>query len=176
MIRRICLFGGPGCGKSVTSSGLFHDLKKEKLNVELVFEYIKQWVYLSRSPRSFDQVYVFSKQLHAEDVILRTNVDLIITDSPILLACSYARDTDVCWKQLLEIWRDFEKVYPSLNIFLSREGIDYQSRGRYHNYDEAVDLDTKIKDLMDYYLPSYETFPAIDYNSIKSYVLENISK
>lgn len=45
--RIICLYGGPGTGKSTTCAGLFYKLKIEGYNCEMNREYIKEWVWES---------------------------------------------------------------------------------------------------------------------------------
>jgi adenylate kinase family enzyme len=88
MIRRICLFAGPGSGKSTLAAKIFAALKEQQIQVELINEYIKTWAYTGKVPKSYDQLYVFAKQLNSEDVILR-HVPLLITDSPLLLNSAY---------------------------------------------------------------------------------------
>ena len=56
------LFGGPGSGKSTTAAGLFYEVKKLKLNVELVTEYAKDAVWEKRHNLLDDQIYIFAKQ------------------------------------------------------------------------------------------------------------------
>ena len=114
---RICLYGPPGCGKSVMASSLFAAMKKTGYLVELVTEYIKKWAYMKRLPKGYESLYVFSKQLHAEDVFLRHGVNYIVTDSPILLNCAYSAIYEhPIAPHLLEIANKWELEYPSLNI------------------------------------------------------------
>ena len=44
----INLYGGPGCGKSTVSSGLFYKMKSEGYCVEYVSEYAKDLTYEER--------------------------------------------------------------------------------------------------------------------------------
>ena len=62
----INFFGGPGVGKSTLAAQLFGYLKAKGFDVELAQEFIKTWAYQRRELRSFDYVYTFAKQLHAE--------------------------------------------------------------------------------------------------------------
>ena len=39
------LIGGPGCGKSTTTAGLFYELKKKGYNCEMSLEFAKDKVY-----------------------------------------------------------------------------------------------------------------------------------
>jgi hypothetical protein len=63
MIRRICLHAGPGSGKSTLAARVFGELKVRGYDVEHVPEYIKTWAHAGRKPESYDQLYVFAKQL-----------------------------------------------------------------------------------------------------------------
>ena len=160
---RVNLFSGPGAGKSTLASGLFSEFKKKNYSIELVHEYIKKWAYEGRKPKSFDQVYIFGHQLHAEDSILQSGVKNLITDSPLFMQCSYAIKYNFpCWQELLGIAKEFEKQFPSLNIFLDRKGIPYQDLGRYETEEEALAMDEKIKSFMDMHL-DYIVIQARDY-------------
>ena len=82
------LFGGPGASKSTTATGVFHELKKLGHNCEYVPEFAKSLVWAERH-RDLDlQPYITISQWR-EVAILDGKVDIVITDSPILLGCVY---------------------------------------------------------------------------------------
>lgn len=168
---RICLFSGPGAGKSTTASRIFYELKVSGYSVDLVTEYIKKWAFLKRVPESYDQVYVFGHQLHEEDIRLR-NVEHIVTDSPLAMQVAYAiRDNNECWEDLINISRKFEKRFPSINIFLNRDTLEYQQIGRYENYDAALKMDNEIKNILSTVIKcDYQEFKTTDIKSIMGYV------
>lgn len=152
-IRRINFFSGPGCGKSTTSARLFSALKMKGHDVEQIHEYIKTWAHENRKPQSFDQLYVFAKQLKSEDVILR-NVKHIVTDSPILMNAAYSAfygfpATD----HLIGLSAEFDKQFPSLNFFIDRT-VDYVSKGRYQTYEDAINFDDHLLSFLDNHLSS----------------------
>lgn len=152
-IRRICLFGGPGLGKSTLATKIFFTLKEKNHNVELVSEFIKTWAHEGRKPQSYDQVYVFGKQLHSEDVVLR-HVPIVITDSPILLSSAYSMFYGFGGSEhLTAIARQFELDFPSLNLFIERT-VEYQQSGRYQNYDKAVEFDGFLQEYLENNLES----------------------
>lgn len=146
MIRRINLYGGPSSGKSTLAAGLFHSMKNDGYNVELVRECVKDWAYLGRMPQSYDQVYLTATQLHLEDTLLSRSVDLIITDSPIWLGYIYGRKYDLAGHEYLPpLIRDFDEKFSSVNFFVDRGDRAYQQSGRFQNYQEAVLIDKYIK-------------------------------
>lgn len=148
-IRRINLFGGPGCGKSTTAYALTAYLKQNGVNADLCTEYVKEWVYLNRPVQGFDQVYLFAKQLHKEDVLLRGGVDVIVTDSPLFMNYGYGvlqkRDGH---SPLIEIEQEFEAQYPSVDILLERGNLPYEGSGRFENKDQALETDKYIHNLL----------------------------
>lgn len=165
-IMRINLWAGSGCGKSTVASGLFHTLKCKNLNVELVREYIKQWAYEGRKPIAFQQVYIFGKQLHAEDSVLQ-HVDHLVTDSPLLMQVFYARRYNFeCWPSLLEIGRAFDAKYPSCNILLDRVGITFQQKGRYEDEEGARKVDVELEDYMKEFSVPYTKIPCTEMDTI----------
>lgn len=139
-IRRISLFAGPGSGKSTTSARLFSELKIRGYDIEHIPEYIKTWAHEGRKPVSYDQVYVFGKQLHKEDLTLR-NVQLLITDSPIMLNVAFPAFYKLpFFEEVVSIARRFDREYPSLNLFIERT-VEYNQKGRYENHDQAKAFD-----------------------------------
>jgi hypothetical protein len=166
-IRRICLFAGPGAGKSVAAARLFAELKIGGLNVELVSEYIKAWAYKKIVPKSFDQYYIFGKQLHAEDVYLSNGADLIVTDSPLFMQLSYMVRSGLSdCTAFVNVLREFDAAYPALNLFLDRSGIEYKGIGRYENYGQACEMDNRIISLLDELGVDYQLVKSVAYDEM----------
>lgn len=84
------LYGGPGTGKSTGAAYLFAKLKMSGVNAELVREYVKGWAWEGRKIGPLDQFYFFGKQLRAESQ-LHGKVDVIVTDSSVLIGAYYAQ-------------------------------------------------------------------------------------
>ncbi len=137
--RRINLFGRPGVGKSTVSAHIYHEMKVRDLKVELVNEYVKSWAYMGRPIRSFDQVYIFGKQINAEDRLLfHSGLDYIIADSPILIQCCYAElANDPVQPPLKELVRLFDQKFAPLNIFLDSPTEKHVDEGRFHTLETA---------------------------------------
>jgi hypothetical protein len=82
------LFGGPGCGKSTGAAYVFSRLKEAGVNVELVTEFAKDLTW-DKSDALNDQLYMFANQFHRLYRCKRSGVDIVVTDSPLLLSNLY---------------------------------------------------------------------------------------
>ena len=141
-MKKICLFGGPGLGKSTTAARLFSDLKACGQHAEYASEFIKQWAYLKRVPRGYDQLFIFGSQIHAEDVLRQAGVAVVVSDSPVLMQCAYAKKHGCpYWADMVRIAGDYESSWTTLNLFLGREGIPYRQDGRYEDAGQAAEMD-----------------------------------
>ena len=94
------LIGSPGSGKSTTAAGLFYNLKKLGINCEMALEYAKDKVYEESFKTMDDQLYIFGKQYHRM-WRLKNLVDVIITDSPLLLSIYYNKTKSNYFEDLL---------------------------------------------------------------------------
>jgi hypothetical protein len=141
------MFAGPGCGKSTTAAGLFYRLKKSGVNCELVREYAKDRTWIGDYATLGYQPYVTAKQHFRQDT-LDGKVDVIITDSPILIGLVYSgRGCTPSFKDwLLEAFSEFD----NLNIVLGRnaEAHPYNPLGRSQTEAEANQKDVEIRDLL----------------------------
>jgi hypothetical protein len=125
-------------------------------------------------PTSFDQCYIFAKQLRSEDLALR-HVDHIVTDSPLLMQCSYVKKyNSPFYDELFSLCKKFGMVHKSLNIFLDREGLHYQQDGRYENPLQAAAMDVVILSTIEEAGEEYTMLPAKNIDSVISFVLDNL--
>lgn len=173
MIRRICLYAGPGAGKSAAAAGLYHQLKKRKFEVEQVREFIKDWAYEGRVPRSFQQFLIFAQQMNLEDSPL-LHVNHVVTDSPLLLTACYCEHHGFIASEMVYSMVDlYEKSFPGLHIFLDREGIEYSQSGRYETLDQAKELDHLIESRLRE-RHTYAKFKTVDMDGIVDFVVEQL--
>lgn len=145
-------YGGPGSGKSSMASAVFSELKFMKVEVELVNEYAKKKVW-EEAYKVFEcQFYVCAKQ--AYDIFnVSKHVDLIITDSPIIMSLAYTNGD----KLLDDLMIREHKKYEGIDIFLTRTK-EYNSKGRYQTEEEAKEKDILIKKILKETQVSYIEF------------------
>lgn len=151
------LFGGPGIGKSTTAALVFAKLKLHNIDCELVPEFAKDCVWEKREDTFKDQIYIFGKQQHRLARLIG-KVDVIITDSPILLNVYYGKDN----KPLVDLTLSEFAKYNNLNYRLIREK-EYNPNGRNQTETEAKAIDEYVKDVLDNYNISYTILPGNAY-------------
>lgn len=148
----INFFGGPGAGKSTAASGLFYELKKRWFRAELVTEFAKELVWSGSSHMLSHQNFIFATQ---ENRLARLEgqVDVAVSDSPLLLSAYYAPDHyQISFKQSVF---DFFESYSNINIFVRRSH-QYSAAGRLQNQEEADAISQTMEDfLLDNGIPYY---------------------
>lgn len=146
-MKIVNLFGGPGAGKSTTAAGLFYEMKKRRLEVELVTEYAKDMVWENRHNILDDQIYVFAKQQRRINRLRTHHVDWVITDSPISLGLVYAKDgvlSEHFHHLVMEVFNQFDN-----HNFLLQRNFAYNPVGRNQkDLDEAQQYDVKVGNLL----------------------------
>lgn len=172
-VRRINFLGGAGVGKSTMASIIYSKMKRDDQPVELIREYVKDWAYEGRKINPYDQVYFFAKQLKKEYVVLNSGMKYIVSDSPLPLQIVYAKKiglSDDTVNGLVKINTDFEKEFPSFNIFLDRGDKTYNEEGRFETKEQAIDIDNLIKKLMDDWNYMYVEFKWDDTEGVMKYI------
>lgn len=147
MTAIVNFFSGPGVGKSTNSAALFAELKRRGINTELVTEYAKDCVWEDRLSTLDDQLYVFGKQHHRIHRLI-DKVDIIVTDSPLLLSIIYNPVDDERGQALDALVMSVFRRMNNVNFFIRRSK-PYQNAGRVHTEDEAREVDEKVRDLLD---------------------------
>lgn len=138
------LLGGSGCGKSTMASDIFSKLKKKGIECELVTEFAKDLVWEERNNTFKDQAYIFGKQYHRMFRLL-DKVDVIITDSPLLLSIIYDKEQSDKFSDY--VLYKFNQMN-NLNFMLERV-VSFNPNGRNEsNIEEAKEYDDTIKNLM----------------------------
>lgn len=152
------LYGGPGTGKSTTAALTFGLLKSRGHNAELVTEVAKDLTWEERHHAIRCQPYVFGKQMFRIERLLG-QVDVIVTDSPILLSTVYGRALGSNFRNyVLDVFRSWD----TLDVFLRRdhEVHPFNPKGRLQNEEEAKALDGEIRGMLDSFGVSYSEVPV----------------
>jgi hypothetical protein len=166
------LFAGPGAGKSTGATYIFSKLKMLGIDAEYVSEFAKDKVWEENERVFHSQFYITGKQSWK---ILRCNgkVDVIITDSPILLGAMYSDDNPLL---IPAIKYEFDK-YDNVNLFIQRAK-KYNPNGRNQTENEAKEIDDKIIDFLNANNVRYRTIFGNEegYNVAIEYILERIKE
>lgn len=163
------LFGGPCAGKSTVAATVFGLLKMNGVNVELVTEYAKDLTWEERDIALQNQNYIFGKQYH-KMWRLKDKVDLIITDSPLILGLMYAGKYESKYfvQNVVHTFMGFD----NLNYYVKRNPDHYSEIGRNQTLDEAKDID---KDLINFLLDNKLTYTEVVGNFIGvNHIVEDI--
>lgn len=165
-MKNICLnfYAGPGAGKSTIASAVFSELKKRHINCELITEFAKRKVWEGNYGCLDNQLYITAKQQYLMWTVSK-HVNLIITDSPLLLGSIYGND------DLLNqiIFREYRKFH-NIDVYLTRNPrATYQSNGRMQNQQEAIIKDDEIKAMLRHLNPQYSTF-VVDHGVVDKVV------
>lgn len=148
----INFFAGPGAGKTTCAWEIASKLKKLNINTEYVSEYAKELVWEEKFDLLSNQEHVTKTQYDRLNR-LRGKVDVIVTDSPLLLGMYYGKENGMdpkFNKDILQYFNSFE----NFNLWIKR-GERYEQNGRLQNKDEASKIDgellTILKDNKVYY-------------------------
>jgi tRNA uridine 5-carbamoylmethylation protein Kti12 len=151
------LFAGPGAGKSTMAAALFAALKRQGVSCELVTEFAKDKVWEESYAVLDNQLYIFGKQFHRLRRLFG-KVDVIVTDSPLLLSLYYGCRESYVFKAL--VMEQHNKM-ATLNLFVERDASrEYDERGRMQTLDEAVAIDKSLKKLLEDNEVEYVSVPA----------------
>ena len=154
----INLFGGPGSGKTTCAMSICSELKKMGYSAEYVQEYAKELVY----EENFDlldgsgkhQFEILQEQMHRVDRLLGGNVDFIVCDAPIVLNGVYNEELTPEYSGMLQ---DLFHQYQNMSYFIERDAASYQQEGRLQNFQESVEKDAEIREMLDSYKISWDS-------------------
>ena len=140
------LFGAPGAGKSTGAAYIFSQLKMHGVNAELVTEFAKDKVWEESKAVFNNQAYIFGKQ-YFRISRCADKVDVVITDSPLLLSLVYNNDP-VLGEEFNEVVRKVMNSYDCRNFYLVRTK-DYNPVGRFQTESESDAIADEIQALLE---------------------------
>lgn len=168
------IYGGPGAGKSTTALQLVAELKKLGYHADYVSEVAKELVY-AKDFEHLDgtlknQSKILSEQKRRLDIML-DNVDVVVTDSPLLLNTVYLKENAP--EYIESVFSQYEN-YNNYNVVVERDlSVEFEQEGRIHNLEESIKKDGEINTLLDSHNIDYQRF---DRNNIAGILDGIISK
>lgn len=143
------LFGQPCAGKSTVRADVFRCLKQRGVNCEEVYETAKKLSWTGRTKELASQPYIAVKQLRDLEV-LQGRVDVIITDSPLLLCEFYNRKyrADHYPASFGQFVIEQFRAMGGVNYFLTPAG-RYMEAGRNQTEAEAELIGLELRALLD---------------------------
>ncbi len=155
MKKIICLYGGPNAGKTTTMLGLAYNFKKNGITAETNPEYVKDWVWEERKIRPGDQTYFFAKMARNERVYMENGVEVIVTDSPLILTHFYGLKYDQFERQSntsLTMLKHHHEVCKHYGFKVDHYVVNcqkpYDPKGRYQDEATARSYDQEIEDML----------------------------
>ena len=144
----INLFGGPNSGKTTQATGIFHAMKRDGMNVEIVNEFAKMCVWEKNHEMLQDQLYVMAKQ-NRSVIRLEGQVDICVTDSPILLSAIYrdAYGTPKYSNLIDQLALECYNRNDNINFMMKRSDESYVQTGRHQDLQGAKKIDDKLYEM-----------------------------
>lgn len=126
----INLWGGPGAGKTTTTSGLFHLLRHQSSwNVELITEFATDLCFEQARENLKDQMYLLGNQYHRLWRAQATGVECVITDAPIAMNKIYGRIYGQAYMTEMDRLCDaLEREHSNVHVLVHR---DLHAQGGY---------------------------------------------
>jgi hypothetical protein len=164
------LISGPGAGKSTTAAGLEHHLKMTGLDAEGIKEYAKDLVHRQDYATLQDQAHVFIKQLERQATKLKGNVEVAVTDSPLI--CSIIYGADRVGQEFRQVVMDAYQSFERINIVIERnKDVPFQTEGRIHTAQESDMITAQFKRLLDEMGEAYHVIQADEVSAERVYTL-----
>lgn len=141
----INLTGAPGAGKSTLAALVFSKLKMKNISCELVSEFAKDLVWDNSMNKLNDQLYVFSEQFHRV-WRLKDKVNVVITDSPMILSIYYncMQDIDNRFSsEFDDLVLSCHNKFNNLNFFIKRDHA-FETNGRRHSEEESNEIEQRL--------------------------------
>ena len=165
----INFYGSSGVGKSTLSLELTATLKKLGYNADYVPEYAKELVYQKNYALLSKPFSIFSTQKERIDLLVDNNLDIIITDSPLILSSFYGNKYNYSDELFEHIVLHEHYKYNNINFFVNRT-VEFKPEGRLENEEESdinsqnllamlqrlnieyvdINSDTSIQDIVSY--------------------------
>lgn len=160
-------YGGPGIRKSTMMLELAAKLKRKGIETEIAYENAKLHVYDNSLDLLKDQLTIFAEQYRSINRLLG-KVQVIITDSPLLLSHIYGRLNNYNLPdEFYDLVTKCHDNMRNMDILLTRGSSDtYSQVGRVQDANESLNIDESIKCLLnettEYYYLCNNTSDEVD--------------
>ena len=169
----INFISGPGVGKSIIAAEIFARLKREFVSVEISPEYIKNKIREGSKKAIQSQVYIFGNQQY-QLFYMKDEVDVIVTDSPLILSTIY--DVTKCEELKNLVIKEFNK-YNNVVYYIERDmSVPYEKEGRFEDSDEARKVDNLVKGFLEDNNINYTVVNGIGEDTINLVVNETLER
>jgi nicotinamide riboside kinase len=143
-MKVVALIGPPGAGKSTTAARLFADLKQRGVVAELVTEYAKDLTWERSHDRLSYQPLVTAEQAWRVARLRDKGVEVVVTDSPIILGLLYSPELPPSWRN----WVRWEYERDDTRTYLLRRVKPYVQIGRSQTEAQSDALAESLESLL----------------------------
>lgn len=167
------LYGAPGAGKSTGSAYIFGQLKMNNISVELVREFVKDKIYEKSEGVFNDQVYILGKQ-HFRQANVKGNVDVIITDCPLIVQAYYTDKYKFPYAdELRQLVLKLYSLENNINYFVNRDK-PYNPDGRFQTEADSDSISGNLKEYLDNLGIEYKEINGniTDYDSVVADIIK----
>lgn len=167
------LYGAPGAGKSTGSAYIFGQLKMNNISVELVREFVKDKIYEKSEGVFNDQVYILGKQ-HFRQTNVKGNVDVIITDCPLIIQAYYTDKYKFPYAdELRQLVLKLYSLENNINYFVNRDK-PYNPDGRFQTEADSDSISDNLKEYLDNLGVEYKEINGniTDYDSVVADIIK----
>lgn len=169
------LYGAPGAGKSTGSAYIFGQLKMNNISVELVREFVKDKIYEKSEGVFNDQVYILGKQ-HFRQTNVKGNVDVIITDCPLITQAYYTDKYKFPYAdELRQLVLKLYSLENNINYFVNRDK-PYNPDGRFQTEADSDSISGNLKEYLDNLGIEYKEINGniTDYDSVVADIIKMV--
>jgi len=139
----VMFYGGPSAGKSTTAAGIYHWLKKRRVDAAIVTETAKEMVWQEQWQRIGFQSVVTGLQV--DRIVSCSKARVIITDTSPFLAGIYAPALRDEWDRIIS---HEMSSFDCMHVWVDRGDRAYSTEGRMQTYEESLEKDREILDML----------------------------
>lgn len=165
------LYAGSGAGKTTCAWIIAAELKKRGVVTEYVPEYAKELVWEKRFDLldgSYQNQYAVFAEQNRRLQRLVGQVEVVVTDSPLLLSAVYAQERK---NDMAAVALKQHHNYRNFNLFINR-GRSFEKQGRIHTHDESKRIDAEIRSFLD----QNNIYYGVYYHQTVPIIVDNIQK